>query len=551
MSEKQMECVEVSAAITRRSLFGAAAVLGLGSVAALAGCAPASKDAAGPAKSETSDAADASAADAAPTTWDVEETVDVLVAGSGTAGTCAAVRAAELGAKVLCLEKLSFLGGTSSGAEWMSGVNNSFQVAAGLECDPAEPFRDVMAYGSWGPISEVLWEFVNKSADTIQWMQDCGVQFTEGNYALLDIMPELKYSVAGQINGGYGRNGETILEPLRAFGEQFGENLEFRIECPVTHLVIEDDKVTGAFAQDKDGKVIKVNAKSVILATGGFCNNEEYYEKYMNRPYGDVVFYGFEGRDGDALRMTAPLNPRLQAPACMNYAMGCIEGTKGFDEEVNVWFAWNPLLYIDSHGNRFMDEGLAVSMDASLRNISIMTAGRCYAIADENTVAAWDALGPFDTGTGMTEGNLMESIKNCSGVTVADTLDELAAAINVDAANLKAAAEQWNAIGKGEADPVYQTAPETAAAAPVTTGPFYAAQLRASAYGTGGGLATNKEFRVITQDMQPIEGLFAIGTDNGSCYYRDYPMTAFAAFQQGFCATGGRLAAEAAVGKTA
>ncbi len=360
-----------------------------------------------------------------------------------------------------------------------------------------------------------------------------------------------EYSLMGQVNGEYARNGDTILAPLRTFGEQFGENLEFRTDCPVTHLIIEDGKVAGAFAKDKDGKVTKVTAQSVILATGGFSNNAEYHEKYMNRPYNDVVFYGFEGRDGDALRMTAPLNPRLAAPACMNYALGCIEGTHSFDEEVNVWFAWNPLLYVDSHGNRFMDEGLAVSMDSSLRNISIMTAGRCYAIADENTVGAWAAQGAYDYGTGVTDGNLMESIEKCSGIVKADTLGELASVIGVEEAALQASVDQWNAIGKGEADPVYHTAAETAALAPVTTGPFYAAQLRASAYGTGGGLATNKEFRVITQDLQPIDGLFAIGTDNGSCYYRDYPMTAFAAFQQGFCATGGRLAAEAAVGKTA
>lgn len=536
--------------ITRRSLLSMAAVLGLGSAAALAGCAPSTAPAEGDASAEEKGDT-AAPTDDTPTSFDIEETVDVLVAGSGTAGTCAAVRAAELGGKVLCLEKLGFLGGTSSVAEYMSGVNNSFQVEAGMECDPAEPFRDVMEYGSWGPITEVVWEFMNKSADTIKWMQDCGVQFIPGPYELVEMMPELKYSLMAQVNGEYARNGDTILAPLRTFGEQFGENLEFRTECPVTHLIIENGKVTGAYAKDKEGAIIKVNAKSVILATGGFCNNPEYYEKFMNRPYDDVVFYGFEGRDGDALRMTQSLNPRLAAPACMNYALGCIEGTHTMDDEVNVWFAWNPLLYVDSHGNRFMDEGLAVSMDSSLRNIAIMTADRCYAIADANTVNAWADLGPFNWGTGVTEGKLMEAIENCSGVTVADTLEELAAVINVDAAALAAAAEQWNAIGKGEADPIYHTAPETAAMAPVTTGPFYAAQLRASAYGTGGGLATNKEFRVVNQELQPIEGLFAIGTDNGSCYYRDYPMTAFAAFQQGFCATGGRLAAEAALGKSA
>lgn len=531
---------------SRRSLLGATALLGLGGAAALAGCAPAASPA-NSAAEETDESDNGTVADNAPTTFDREETVDVLVAGSGTAGTCAAIRAAELGAKALCLEKLGFLGGTSSVAEYMSGVNNSFQVEAGLECDPAEPFRNVMEYGSWGPISEVLWEFVNKSGETIKWMQDCGVEFTEGPFGLVEMMPELKYSVMGQLNGSYARNGETILEPLRTFGEKFGDNLEFRTDSPLTHLCIEDGKVTGAFATGADGAVIKVNAKAVILGTGGFCNNPEYYEKYMNRPYDDVVFYGFEGRDGDAIRMTKTLNPRLSAPACMNYAMGCIEGTKRFDEEINVWFAWNPLLYVDSHGNRFMDEGLAVSMDASLRNIAIMTAGRCYAIADENTVSAWAALGPFDYETGITEGKLMESIAACSGVTVADTLEELAQAIDVDAASLKSSAEQWNAIGKGEADPIYHTSPETAAAAPVTQGPFYAAQLRASAYGTGGGLATNAQFQMITEDLQPIEGLYAIGADNGSCYYRDYPMTAFAAFQQGFSATSGRLAAEAAV----
>ena len=59
------------------------------------------------------------------------EDVDVVVVGSGTAGTCAALHAAEAGAKVLCIEKRSGLGGTSAFAEGFCGVNTALSGRAG------------------------------------------------------------------------------------------------------------------------------------------------------------------------------------------------------------------------------------------------------------------------------------------------------------------------------------------------------------------------------------------------------------------------------------
>lgn len=527
--------------LTRRSLLGGAVIATLGGAAALGGCAPT------PSRDTTPQDSAPSMDSTAPRDIDREESVDIVVAGSGTAGTCAAVRAAELGAKVLCLEKLNFLGGTSSITEYMSGVNNPLQIEAGLEIDPAVPFRAIMDFENWGALGEVVWEFMTKSGETIEWLQQTGVQFT-ADYTALNIMPELRYCLTGSVNGSYARNGDTVLAPLRDFGAQFGDKLEFRTNCPVTDLVIEEGKISGVYATDADGAVIKINAKAVIFCSGGFSSNSELYERMLLRPYDDIHFFGFEGRDGDALRLAEPLGARLQAPSVLNYSLvSAVEGVPGFDDEVNVWFGSYPLLYVNAKGERFMDEGLTASMNPAPRNIAIMGAGICYGIADEAKVAAWDDMGAYNWGTGATPGTLRESIERCEGIIVADTLEELADKLAIDAATLRATVDTWNAIAQGASDPLYQTSPEVAAQDPIGEGPYYAARLRASSYGTGGGLSTNASFQVIREDRTPIEGLYAAGTDNGSAYYNDYPMPVFASFQQGFCATSGRLAAEHAV----
>ena len=124
----------------------------------------------------------------------------------------------------------------------------------------------------------------------------------------------------------------------------------------------------------------------------------------------------------------------------------------------------------------------------------------------------------------------------------AETIDNLASAIGVPAAALASSIEEYNAIANGTPDEKFKTAGETLI--PIEQGPFYAAKMVASGYGTIGGIATNDKFQALDSNDDVIDGLFAAGTDNGSMYYISYPMAVMGGTLQGFGATSGRLAAE-------
>ena len=139
-------------AITRRSFLSGSLLAGAGVVAgSLIGCSPASEAAADKTTAPT-DAADKVKAHNPVST----EQFDVVVVGSGTAGTCAALRAAELGKKVVCLEKNSGLGGTSVFAEGLCGIGSRFQTEQGIEVDRAAVLADTMSYHHYACLGPVV-----------------------------------------------------------------------------------------------------------------------------------------------------------------------------------------------------------------------------------------------------------------------------------------------------------------------------------------------------------------------------------------------------------
>lgn len=468
-----------------------------------------------------------------------EESCDIVVVGSGTSGTCAAIRAAELGASVIWLEKTSAKGGTSIYTEAMAGINSDLQKAADISFDENSVYFDLMDYQDWGGLGKVVMAFVQNSGKTLDWIAEKGADVYA---APVPGYPATKYLHMASVNGEYARIGEGILEPLWKAGEGMS-NLDFRASTPAIGLVTDNGSVTGVYAQSEDGTITKISAKSVILASGGFASNQEMYEKYTQSPYELIKFWGLEGRDGDGINMGIEAGANTHALRCLSYSYGAVDGTTSFDDEVNVWFAWYPLLTVNADGDRFMDETMALGEDTSKRNIALTAQTAAYVISDEAYVKQCDDLGAFNWGTGTTQGQLRESIEACSGMVKADTLEALADAIGVDAATLQASVDEYNAIAAGEKEDGRFKTPGDALI-PVKEGPFYAAKLIASGYGTIGGLTTNEKFQVTTEAGEVVSGLYATGTDNGSMYYISYPMAVMGGTLQGFGATSGRLAAE-------
>lgn len=509
------------------SLAGTAAVAG---ASFLAGCSP---------TSTAPSSGDSAQTDDAKIEASQEESCDIVVVGSGTSGTCAAIRAAELGANVIWLEKTDAKGGTSIYTEAMAGVNSQLQKSADISFDENSVFYDLMDYQDWGGLGKVVMAFVQNSGETLDWIAEKGAEVCASP---VPGYPATKYLHMASVNGEYSRIGQGILEPLWKVGEGMS-NLDFRPKTPAIGLAIDNGAVTGVYAQSSDGTITKISAQSVILASGGFASNQEMYERYTQSPYELIKFWGLEGRDGDGINMGMKAGANTHALRCLSYSYGAVDGTSSFDDEVNVWFSWYALLTVNADGDRFMDESIVLGEDTSKRNIALTAQTAAYVIADEAYVKQCADLGAFNWGTGTTKGELRESIKACSGIVKADTIEALAEAMGVDTQTLQASVDEYNAIAAGEKEDNRFKTPGDALI-PVKEGPFYAAKLVASGYGTIGGLTTNEKFQVTTESGEVIPGLYATGTDNGSMYYISYPMAVMGGTLQGFGATSGRMAAE-------
>lgn len=108
---------------------------------------------------------------------DATYNVDVVVVGAGAAGTAAGWAVAEKGLKVVTLEKQAMVGGTGKFSEGIFAVESSMQRNWNYGPTKDEAFQKIMNYGHWRGNAKMVRAFVDKSGETIDWMQANGVKF--------------------------------------------------------------------------------------------------------------------------------------------------------------------------------------------------------------------------------------------------------------------------------------------------------------------------------------------------------------------------------------
>lgn len=153
-----------------------------------------------------------------------------------------------------------------------------------------------MNYGHWRGNAKMVRAFVDKSGETIDWMQANGVKFEK----LFSNYPNGLYTWhiyegrgAGWINlfqQKYKDAGQTLL--LNTWGKELIQD--------------KNGTVKGVVATNKNGDKITVNAKATIIATGGFFDNKEMREKYLRFPDADGLAQ--KGKTGDGIGDYRPTN---------------------------------------------------------------------------------------------------------------------------------------------------------------------------------------------------------------------------------------------------
>lgn len=442
----------------------------------------------------------------------VTETMDcdIVVVGSGISGIAAAVQAGEGGAKVIALEAAASIGGNGMGTEGMFGVNSSLQQEQGIEVPFSKIINNELKAFNY-KIDTTFWrDQYDHAGENLDWLIGNGVKFS----GKVD-----NYSV-GRVDTFHwydGNAADCYIAPMKAKAEEYG--VEFITETRGRELIVDKSgTVVGVYATTSDDSVLQINAKAVILASGGFASSPEKME-HQGIVVANSILNGIPTNIGDGFDMAAA------AGAFDNRKVTCFL-TNALVSEVPFFLGIRlggdgNSIWVNQEALRYTDENCAAVSDGCVSN-AVSFQQDSYMICDDVILGimhdkwAADTFDDFDI-----RGDVMACIENGStNIVMADTLEELADKIGLDKETLLTTVERYNGYCAAGDDEDFGKDPAMLHA--IEQAPFYALK-QGCCYGTSmGGILVNRNYQVLTQSRDVIPGLYAVGTDSCMLYYGTY-----------------------------
>ena len=469
---------------------------------------------------------EAEVAEAVPTE-EAQIDTDLVIVGGGGSGMTAAIRAAELGLDVTLVEKMSFMGGAIS----ISGGNqvvmgSQMQKDLGVTDDSVESMvEDFMANGANLNVPELITLYAENVGETSDWLQEEGVTFNlEGGLHKL-----AEYSHDREL--AYTGSGAGADEAMRNLVNESGTNV--LLNTRATELISDGEGgVAGVIAND-DTTVYTINAKAVLLATGGYGYNKDLLEGDMK----NALYYGPVSSTGDGLLMatTDDINADTRLLEYGKRYPNGIEVSEGIAKSTingNIP-AWKmSAILVNKEGKRVVNE--KASNRTILETELEQTGQQLYLVMDQETFDVWkDALG-YDVQTYLDANGTALPVFGHG-----DTLEEAAEAAGVDGAALAETVELYNSYVEAGEDADFGRSAEYMTM-PIGDGPYYIVEQKPRFATTMGGLVIDTDLHVINKDGEIISGLFASGEVVGGVMGDDSPSGA----NNGWAVTSGKLAAQ-------
>lgn len=429
--------------------------------------------------------------------------VEVLVIGSGIAGLCAAVSAAESGCTgVLVAEAAHVVGGSSRlSSGIMLGPGNRHQKAAGYS-DSAEAFYlDYMNVNHWSLRGDVAKALATQAGPTLDWLEDLGVQFhPEPVFGGAEIAPRCLAAVG---------RGQGIIDALHRRAKALG--VEIVLGKRIDRLLVEDRSVVGAAAGDD-----RITARAVVVATGGFGANPHKLREYFpsTASAGDWLWYiGADGAQGDGLDLGAQVNARI-----IGHDRGLRLLHPNFVRTLESFIpGW--LVLVNKEGRRFVDETAPYGI---LCRQTILNGEVAYVIFDHQAldpgsstrVSSYRHTVPgHERRSPNWNPAMIREMSEAGRIATAESIAALAEKLGLPAQQLADTIAQYNEGCRTGHDAQGKDAPFLRE---ITVPPYYGAEVRlATIASTWTGLEINGFGQVIDNAGYPVPGLYAAGETTG------------------------------------
>ncbi len=541
--------------LSRRSFLGLGALAAAtASAAGLAGCAP--QSAAAP--STTTEAATGYSWETAPEpmTADQSEDIDVVVIGGGMSGFSAACSAAEKGASVILLEK--------TGAAQFRGIDygavgGKLQLQAGIDLRDRKQdiLKEVLRWGSDRGSYRVVNAWLENSAEALDWAADVltnhGITVAPMSMEMqvipdswfehfatdaFQIVPTEELIAEGNEAGYEPPYAIGWAKAFTAYADELGISVRFNAEAK--QLVCEEGGPVSGVIYEDDSGVTQINAKSVVLATGGYGADTEMMDAFIPGHSEDIYNITTPPHNtGDGIRMGAWVGGAIDpAPHCPMYFD---EGVEGLDYMPSIPLTRQPWLYLNDLGERFMNEDMPYAYVCRAHNAQ--PRHMKWVIWDSKWETEGPAMGMIvckDFRSPLHNPEQIQQFIEEGKILSADTIDELLAKMEgLDAEKAKETIERYNELCATGVDEDFGKRVQCLNS--ITEPPFYGVRSGTTLLVTLGGLQINDQQQVIDENAEPIEGLWAAGNCSGSFFFNDYPITV-AGVSHGRACTGGRRA---------